>query len=175
MIASTPAPPHPSTRKGEGKGKATKAKPTTRKAPRVRMTNKALESQQFSTLRTPRRSEVAPQTVNVAEMFDDARRASAPTFDPIPADTMFDIVTESAFWPPPSLKSLEEKTGIAVAGGDGFDTFNRQEDDARARRENREREKVVLGELHHPRGKPRRNAIIKLDDSSASENEEEAS
>ncbi|CCW71710.1 unnamed protein product [Phytomonas sp. Hart1] len=154
-------------------------KNSTRKPQRIRLTNKALESQQFSTLRLPRKGESVVPKVNVDAIFADlgeggsgGAKAANFAFDPIPDDGMFDVVEKSAYWPPPSLAALVASTGIAVEGGDGFDSYNRLEDDAQGR-ERVEKVKKIVGELNHPRGKPRQNKILKLEPSSASEDDEE--
>lgn len=160
-----------------------------KKPQRVRVTNKALESRQFSTVRLPRTNEVPAQKVDVQSMFrelssesrDPARVAATSTtgttlpsavqpsssFDPIVNDPMFSIVANSKYWPPPSLEELHAKTGHDH--GDGFDNYDRREDDKQARKE---RTKVIKGEINHPRGKPRQNKIVKLSDSSDSDKEE---
>ncbi|KPA77821.1 hypothetical protein ABB37_06638 [Leptomonas pyrrhocoris] len=155
-------------------------------AQRVRVTNKALESRQFSTVRLPRTNEVAAQKVDVQSMFRElatdpsrltsgnsgaAVAAPSSSFDPIVNDAMFSVVAHSQYWPPPSLEALHAKTG--QDHGDGFDSYDRREDDKRARKE---RAKVIKGEINHPRGKTRQNTIVKLSDSSGSdegESEEE--
>ncbi|CAG9572077.1 conserved hypothetical protein [Leishmania major strain Friedlin] len=158
-----------------------------RKPQRVRVTNKALESRQFSTVRLPRTSEVPAQKMDVHSMYQEvacgssgdtaaasaskSASAASPTasspsssgFDPIANDAMFTIVTKSKYWPPPSLEELHAKTGHDH--GDGFDSYDRREDDKEARKE---RVKVVKGEVNHPRGKPRQNTVIQLSDSSSS-------
>lgn len=157
---------------------------------RVRVTNKALESRQFSTVRLPRSNEVPVQKVDVHSMFRElsedsgaaprratpdsstapAAAAAAPssssTFDPIVNDPMFTIVADSHFWPPPSLEELHARTGRDI--GDGFDSYDRRQDDKAARKE---RAKVVKGEVNHPRGKVRQNVIVKLEESSESDTE----
>lgn len=169
-----------------------------KKPQRVRVTNKALESRQFSTVRLPRTNEVPAQKVDVQSLFqeldgDRVRRPQPPSsvansstgsgaatttattnttgaasssFDPIVNDPMFSIVTNSQYWPPPSLEELHAKTGHDH--GDGFDSYDRREDDKQARKE---RTKVIKGEINHPRGKARQNTIVKLEDSSASDEE----
>ncbi|KAG5482495.1 hypothetical protein CUR178_05635 [Leishmania enriettii] len=158
-----------------------------KKPQRVRVTNKALESRQFSTIRIPRSSEVPAQKADIKGMYQEleGRRsggtsaasaakevgatsdASSPSFssgfDPIVSDPMFMIVIKSRYWPPPSLEELHAQTGHDH--GDGFDSYDRREDDRRARKE---RVKVAKGEINHPRGKPRQNTIIELSDSSSS-------
>ncbi|KPI89307.1 hypothetical protein ABL78_1536 [Leptomonas seymouri] len=155
-----------------------------RKPQRVRVTNKTLESRQFSTVRLPRTNEVPVQKVDVQSMFQEldidatrnttynsAAAATAPSssFDPIANDPMFSVVANSKYWPPPSLEELHAKMG--QDHGDGFDSYDRREDDKRARKE---RTKVIKGEINHPRGKVRQNKIVKLPDSSDSDNEEPA-
>lgn len=81
-------------------------------------------------------------------------------FDPIPNDPMFEPVLQSSYWPPPKLSALESSTGISVVGTDGFDSYDRRADDKLASRSS---SNIVKGELNHPRGKERRNTIIKLD------------
>ncbi|AYU77621.1 hypothetical protein conserved [Leishmania donovani] len=161
-----------------------------RKLQRVRVTNKALESRQFSTVRLPRTSEVPAQKADVHSMYQElacgssggtaaassksasaaSAAASPPSssgFDPIANDAMFTIVTKSKYWPPPSLEELHAKTGHDH--GDGFDSYDRREDDKKARKE---RVKVVKGEVNHPRGKPRQNTVIQLSDSSSSDGDD---
>lgn len=144
---------------------------------RVRLTNKTLEGRQFSSVRLPRTSEVPAQKINVDAMYEDLAHqpaattssftdGGAATFDPIPSDSMFYIVSNSKYWPPPSLEELQQSTGIAVLGTDGFDAYDRRADDTSARQE---RAKVVKGELNHPRGKARKSTVTKLDDSSDDE------
>lgn len=168
-----------------------------KKPQRVRVTNKALEGRQFSTVRLPRTNEVPAQKVDVQAMFqeldsDHTRRpqnttaaaaaaaaashasvqAAAPSssnFDPIVNDPMFSVVAHSQFWPPPSLEELHARTGHDH--GDGFDSYDRREDDKQARKE---RAKVIKGEINHPRGKARLNTIVKLADSSDSDGEDAA-
>ncbi|KAG5481965.1 hypothetical protein LSCM1_05677 [Leishmania martiniquensis] len=160
-----------------------------RKPQRVRVTNKALESRQFSTVRLPRASEVPVQKADVKGMYQQlesgrcggdaaasagaASAAASPPFssgfDPIVNDPMFVIVSHSKHWPPPSLEELQAQTGHDH--GDGFDSYDRREDDKRARRE---RVRVVKGEVNHPRGKPRQNTIVQLSDSSSSSDAEDA-
>ncbi|KEG11097.1 hypothetical protein DQ04_02981020 [Trypanosoma grayi] len=155
------------------------------KKQRVRVTNKALEARQFSTVRLPRKSEVHAPQVDVARIYEDrAQRGSGSgsgpkdpssgsgnnaadtgqtsslAFDPIPKDPMFVVVAKSKYWPPPPLAELQASSGVPVS--DGFDTYDRREDDKQARKEHT---KMVRGELNHPRGKPRQNTLVKLDDS----------
>ncbi|GET87396.1 hypothetical protein, conserved [Leishmania tarentolae] len=168
-----------------------KRKNAKKKSQRVRVTNKALESRQFSTVRLPRTSEVPAQKVDVHSMYQElacassggtpAASASKSTgavssaslahsssgFDPIANDAMFAIVTNSTYWPPPSLEELHAKTGHDH--GDGFDSYDRREDDKKARKE---RVKVMKGEVNHPRGKPRQNTIIQLSDSTSSDDDD---
>lgn len=170
-----------------------------KKPQRVRVTNKALESRQFSTVRLPRSSEVPAQKVDVQAMYQElegkrgagaghaaasrssnsaaaaaaspssssipaaAAAAAGTAFDPIVNDAMFTILTRSKYWPPPSLEELHASTGHDH--GDGFDAYDRREDDKQARKE---RVKVVKGEINHPRGKARQNTIVKLEDSDGS-------
>lgn len=146
----------------------------------MRVTNKALESRQFSTARLPRTSEVPAQKVDVHSMYQElgcrssggttaasssklASAAYSSGFDPVSSDAMFTIVAKSKYWPPPSLEELHAKTGHDH--GDGFDSYDRREDDKKARKE---RVKVAKGEVNHPRGKPRQNTVIHLSDSSSS-------
>ncbi|AIN96918.1 hypothetical protein LPMP_160440 [Leishmania panamensis] len=170
----------------EQRKKATKKK----KPSRVRVTNKALESRQFSTVRLPRTSEVPAPRVDVNSMYKElacgcsdgtapasARRsvsaasaAASPSsslvFDPIVSDPMFTIVAKSKYWPPPLLEELHAKTGHDH--GDGFDSYDRREDDRQARKE---RVRAIKGEVNHPRGKPRQNTIVKLSDGSSSDDD----
>jgi hypothetical protein len=154
-----------------------------KKPQRVRVTNKALESRQFSTVRLPRTNEVPAQKVDVQSMFqelDSTRPTTSPnasvthsntaaavpsSFDPIVNDPMFSIVAKSKYWPPPSLEELHAKTGHDH--GDGFDSYDRREDDKKARKE---RAKVIKGEINHPRGKARQNTIVRLSDSDSDSN-----
>lgn len=160
----------------------------------MRVTNKALESRQFSTVRLPRTHEAPTQKVDVQSMFVElgegsavpshntaattantapataAAAAAAPSsssFDPIVNDPMFSIVATSLYWPPPSLEEVHARTGRDI--GDGFDSYDRREDDKQARKD---RAKVIKGEINHPRGKVRQNTIVKLADSSDSSGEE---
>ncbi|EKF27463.1 hypothetical protein MOQ_008814 [Trypanosoma cruzi marinkellei] len=153
---------------------------------RVRVTNKALEARQFSTVRLPRKAEVQVPQVDVERMYEDhdrgnrrgdekrgdaggdvAARESVPlNFDPIPNDPLFVVVAKSKYWPPPPLEELRAANGAPI--DDGFDAYDRREDDRAARRE---RVKVVHGELNHPRGKPRQNTILNLDDSDEEKDE----
>ncbi|KAG5508745.1 hypothetical protein JKF63_05243 [Porcisia hertigi] len=157
-----------------------------KKPQRVRVTNKALESRQFSTVRLPRKSEVPAQKVDVKSLYQElaggpshgsvaaaatgnsavvAAAAASPSssgFDPIAHDPMFIIVAKSKYWPPPSLEELHAKTGHDH--GDGFDSYDRRDDDKLARKE---RAKVIKGEINHPRGKPRKNNVVKLSDSNS--------
>lgn len=203
-----------------------------RKPQRVRVTNKALESRQFSTVRMPRGGDAlqAPKA-NVDSLYRDVQRtttsgsggghgeskgergdgqqlpqqhtrgpassssSASPSashsgklpsssaanraasgaffeFDPIPNDPMFVIVEQSQYWPPPTLQELEEQTGVSVVGTDGFDAYDRREDDKKARQE---RVKRVPGELHHPRGKPRQNVIVQFDDDDDDEEKKDGS
>ncbi|RNF01990.1 hypothetical protein TraAM80_06652 [Trypanosoma rangeli] len=148
------------------------------KKQRVRVTNRALEARQFSTVRLPRRAEAQVPQVDVERMYDDRGReggdsgakrgdgnggeqASVPSvFDPIPADPLFVVIVKSKYWPPPPLEELQARGEGAIS--DGFDAYDRREDDSAARKE---RVKVVRGELNHPRGKPRQNTLVQLDDS----------
>ncbi|ORC89949.1 uncharacterized protein TM35_000102170 [Trypanosoma theileri] len=170
------------------------------KKQRVRVTNKALEARQFSTVRMPKTSEVQTSKVDVARMFEDrdagsvatarvqsnnntndnstthnnnnnngnAAHPSSQAFDPIPNDPMFVVVAKSKYWPPPTLEELHAETGAEIT--DGFDTYDRREDDKQSRQE---RTKIVRGELNHPRGKPRQNTLVKLDDDSDDAEEKE--
>lgn len=150
-------------------------KTQTKKKQRVRVTNKALEARQFSSVRLPQKSEVAATKVNVDAMYRaqepssaglsaaPAPGAGATTFDPIPNDPIFYVVENSQYWPPPSLAELQETTGVKAANADGFDTYDRREDETRARQV---RQKVIKGELNHPRGKPRQNKIVLYESSS---------
>lgn len=179
-------------------GKHQKKKPQ-----RTRVTKKALESQQFSSVRLPRGNEGPAQKVDLQAMYRDvdptqemppattaSSSATADTatpiimrgssgaslngmtsstsnsttcgFDPIQNDAMFIVVKHSKYWPPPSIEDLHKKTGNDH--GDGFDAYDRRDDDSNARSE---RSKVVKGELNHPRGKPRKNTIVKLDNDSS--------
>ncbi|KAK7197689.1 hypothetical protein NESM_000720700 [Novymonas esmeraldas] len=144
------------------------------KSQRVRVTNKALESRQFSSVRLPRTSEVPAQKVDVDAMYSElaaghgtaaaaaaaSPSSSAAVFDPIVGDSMFTIVARSKYWPPPSLEVVHAATGHDH--GDGFDAYDRRDDDRQARAE---RVKMVRGEVNHPRGKPRKNTIVALTDS----------
>ncbi|EPY26122.1 hypothetical protein STCU_00176 [Strigomonas culicis] len=147
---------------------------TQAKKQRVRVTNKALEARQFSSVRLPQKSEVAAVKVNVDAMYraqepnSSVPAAPAPasggaTFDPIPNDPMFYAVENSQYWPPPTVAELQERTGVAAASADGFDTYDRRDDEKRARQA---RQKIVKGELNHPRGKPRQNRIVVYESSS---------
>lgn len=150
-----------------------------KKRQRTHTTNRSVEAQQFSSVRLPRSSEVQPQKVNVDAMHADvsggggygirptpssspAGGGAAAVFDPIPNDPMFYPVEGSRYWPPPSLEALQKATGVSVVGTDGFDSYDRRADDETARKE---KAKVVKGELNHPRGKARKNVIVKLSNS----------
>lgn len=61
------------------------------------------------------------------------------------------------------MAELQKTTGIDVAGVDGFDSYDRRADDAAARKASTQ---IIKGELNHPRGKPRKNTIVRLSDSS---------
>ncbi|RNF19288.1 uncharacterized protein Tco025E_04223 [Trypanosoma conorhini] len=144
---------------------------------RVRVTNRAREARQFSTVRLPRRAEVQAAAADVERMHEDrggggghggGQTSAPPAFDPIPADPLFVVVAASKHWPPPSLEELQAASGAPIS--DGFDAYDRREDDREARKE---RVKVVRGELNHPRGKPRQNTLVRLDDSEEGEEEGE--
>ncbi|RNC43354.1 hypothetical protein TcCL_NonESM06981 [Trypanosoma cruzi] len=156
---------------------------------RVRVTNKALEARQFSTVRLPRKAEMQAPQVDVERMYEDhdrgyrrgdekrgdgggdaggvnAQKSVPLIFDPIPNDPLFVVVAKSKYWPPPPLEELRAANGAPIE--DGFDAYDRREDDRAARRE---RVRVVRGELNHPRGKPRQNTIVKLNDSDEEKDE----
>jgi len=83
---------------------------------------------------------------------------------------MFVIVQNSSYWPPPTLAELQRSSGVELADGDGFDQYDRRDDDQQAKRE---RTAVVKGELNHPRGKARANTITKLEDSSNDDDDDD--
>lgn len=155
-----------------------------RKRQRVRMTNKGLEAQQFSTVRPSHLSGAASLPANSAtsnpqqlqniltehkSTAASASSSASAVFDPITNDSTFVVVERSAYWPPPSLEELQESTGVKISG-DGFDTYDRREEEAVPRKEKTAAMKIK-GELQHPRGKPRINKIEKLDTSSDDEDE----
>ncbi|CAD2212683.1 hypothetical protein, conserved [Angomonas deanei] len=110
----------------------------------------------------PLKSEIPNPKVNVSAMYDNSDAASKPQeFDPIPNDPMFYVVENSKYWPPPSLQELHQTTGI-VAENDGFDSYDRREDESNAKKE---RVKIVKGVLNHPRGKPPQNERKTFDSS----------
>ncbi|AAZ13331.1 uncharacterized protein TEOVI_000802800 [Trypanosoma equiperdum] len=162
------------------------------KKQRIRMTNKAVEGLRFSTVRMPAKSEVQKQQTDISRLISDhedkrsgdstrengeegargrssgngrTRQVGSAAFDPIPNDPMFFIVEKSKYWPPPSLEDLHKSVGVEMSG-DGFDPYDRREDDEQARQA---RTKIVRGELNHPRGKPRKNTLVKLESSSGSD------
>lgn len=95
---------------------------------------------------------------------------AAEGFDPILQDPTFVVVSQSLYWPPPTLAELKEKTGISAS--EDLDLYDRREEEAAAKKEKTELMKKK-GELQHPRGKPPKNRVERLDDSSCSSNEEE--
>lgn len=145
----------------------------TKKHQRVRVTNKAMEARQFSTVRLPRQSEVKDKSKPV--FVDDVQRAqqhrqlqqeqehkqAAPStqsadFDPIRNDGMFVIVQSSKLWPPPPLVEGDHA---------GMDQYDRRGDDAAAAKQAAVTvAKVKRGEVRHPRNKPASNARVVLDE-----------
>lgn len=91
-------------------------------------------------------------------------------FDPIPQDVVFVVVQQSAYWPPPSLAELREKTGISAS--EELDLYDRREEEAVAKKEKTEQMKKK-GELQHPRGKAPKNNIERFhsDNSSSSDDD----
>nr|CCC92322.1 conserved hypothetical protein [Trypanosoma congolense IL3000] len=157
------------------------------KKQRVRMTNKAVEGLRFSTVRMPAKSETQRQTADIDRLLSERHSksdgieerggravveraaavdpkeglSSSSVFDPISSDPMFIVVEKSKYWPPPTLQELHASKGVEMSG-DGFDPYDRRQDDQQARKE---RAKVVRGELNHPRGKPRKNMLVSLESS----------
>lgn len=160
-----------------------------RKRQRVRPTNKGLEAMQFSTVRPSSlaHADALPATSSAASprllqhlMSDSSQRSPAPTsksetFDPIQNDPVLVVVPNSTYWPPPSLEELQERSGVKVSGSDGLDLYDRREEEAEAKRAKAAamKEERRKGELQHPRGKPRKNVVEKLDSSSCSGDDDE--
>ncbi|KAG8343332.1 hypothetical protein ERJ75_001231800 [Trypanosoma vivax] len=167
------------------------------KKQRVRLTNKAAEALRFSTIRVPAKGDARPKSTDIERVFEERaasgvpnvgdagvkdrqqsgrgvgegeRLSSSNAFDPIASDPMFVIVHKSKYWPPPSLDELYASAGVEKMAGDGFDSYDRREDDQLARRKHT---KIVRGELNHPRGKPRQNTLLKLETSSDEDNSKE--
>lgn len=133
---------------------------------RVRITNKGLEAQRFSTVRMPAKSEA----VSSASQMHAPEKSIA--FDPIPQDGMFNIVESSSYWPPEPLESLlgsGSGSGDATQlSADGMDMYDRRADDADAKKEKMKVAKQIklAGELSHPRGKGTKNVKVNLGDDS---------
>eukprot|EP00796_Vickermania_ingenoplastis_P007029 gene7029-4985_t len=110
-----------------------------------------------------------------AALSSSSATPGAAAFDPIRNDPVLVVVEKSSYWPPPTLEELQQRTGIKLGSGndDGFDLYDRREEEAEARKE-----KQLLaahkrkGELQHPRGRPPRNTVEKLDSSSSSSDSE---
>lgn len=100
-------------------------------------------------------------------MLED-RSAVTASFDPIAVDSAFVIVNPSSYWPPPTLASLREAAGFSgeAVVEDGFDMYDRRDEERQAKKEKMAALKKK-GELHHPRGKERKNTVETLDDSSS--------
>lgn len=154
---------------------ASSSKKDATKKQRVRPTNKSLESQRFSTVRMPAKSEVANHAASIHSVDKPtAETGTSMAFDPIPQDGMFLVVEQSSYWPPPPLESF---LGSSAAGGggegaallsvDGMDMYDRRADDAVAKQEKMKIAKQIkkAGELSHPRGKATGNAKVHFDDS----------
>lgn len=142
---------------------------------RVRVTNKGVEAQRFSTVplsqlrREADPSKVLPSASPAASSSQQLKNVLAEGghadggFDPIVSDATFSIVASSSYWPPPTLEALQKSSGVEVKG-DGFDDYDRRDEEAAARKE-KASEMKKKGELQHPRGKQRKNVVEKLDDS----------
>eukprot|EP00796_Vickermania_ingenoplastis_P007034 gene7034-4987_t len=129
-----------------------------RKRQRVRLTNKGAESQQFSTVRPSAlkgggtipasyaATTNAQQLRNIhsereggaaAPLSSSSATPGAAAFDPIRNDPVLVVVEKSSYWPPPTLEELQQRTGIKLGSGndDGFDLYDRREEEAEARKE----------------------------------------
>eukprot|EP00796_Vickermania_ingenoplastis_P000136 gene136-82_t len=153
-----------------------------RKRQRVRLTNKGAESQQFSTVRPSAlkgggtipasyaATTNAQQLRNIhsereggaaAALSSSSATPGAAAFDPIRNDPVLVVVEKSSYWPPPTLEELQQRTGIKLGSGndDGFDLYDRREEEAEARKEkqllaaHKERESCSIhaaGPKEHP-------------------------
>ena len=121
---------------------------------RVRTTKRSLEAKQFSSIPMPKSDEVQGANAHIHEKVQPGS-----TFDPIPNDPMFTVVTNSKYWPPPPLADLGTLEGENLAGG--MDLYDRRADEAAAKKAKVAR---VEGELNHPRGKTAKNVKVSFDE-----------